>query len=295
MPPGPWVVTAQVPGMVTEVRVVEGQSVAAGDVVAMIDETPSALDEAVATATVGLATAKLQRLQAGFRSEEIAQATAAVALAQARLVQAQAQQERSARLRQEGLSTARDAEAAVADAAVAAASVQAQQAELDLRQRGTRPDEIAIAQAEVAQAHAQLARAQWRRQACRLVAPRAGVVLDRLVQPGEWIALNSNQMPPGAVATIFDPHAVQAWADVNQRDIGRVREGQVVHLTTDAQADRTIAGVVARILPKANLQKNTVQVKIRIPDPPADLRPETSVRVSFLGDQPTQEKTHGQP
>lgn len=294
-PPGPWIVTAQVPGMIAQVRVVEGQVVTAGELLATIDETPAMLDEAVALAAVEVAEAKLQRMQAGFRSEEIAQAEAAVEIAQARLVQTQAQRERSAHLLKEGVGTARETEQSIADTAAAAATVRAQQAELDLRQKGTRAEEIAIARADLAQARAILARAQWHRQACRLVAPRAGVILERLVRPGEWIALDSNQMPPGAVVTLFDPKAVQAWADVNQRDIARLREGQSVHLTTDAFPDREIPGVIARILPKANLQKNTVQVKIRIPDPPVDLRPETSVRVTFLGDPLPKKVTHDQP
>lgn len=294
-PPGPWVVTAQVPGMITQVHVVEGQAVEAGELIATINETPALLDEAVAVAAVGVAEAKLQRLQAGFRSEEIAQAEAAVELAQARLVQTQAQRDRSTHLIKSGVGTIRETEVAIADAAAAAATVRSQQAELELRKKGARAEEIAITQADLAQARAALALAKWHRQACRLLAPRAGVILERLVRPGEWIALNSNQMPPGGVVTLFDPKAVQAWADVNQRDIARVREGQAVHLTTDAYPDREIPGIIARILPKANLQKNTVQVKVRIPDPPADLRPETSVRVTFLVDPSSREVAHDQP
>lgn len=294
-PPGPWIVTAQVPGMIAQMRVVEGQVVTAGELLATIDETPALLDEAVALAAVEVAEAKLQRMQAGFRSEEIAQAEAAVEIAQARLVQTHAQRERNTHLLKGGVGTIRETELSIADAAAAAATVRAQQAELDLRKNGTRAEEIAVARADLAQARAALARAQWHRQACRLVAPRAGVILERLVRPGEWIALNSNQMPPGAVLSLFDPKAVQAWADVNQRDISRVREGQAVHLTTDAYPDREIKGVIARIMPKANLQKNTVQVKIRIPDPPVDLRPETSVRVTFLIDASPREVAHDQP
>ena len=282
IPPGPWLVTAQVPGMVQEIRVSEGQTVATGDVVAILDDRPYALDEAIAAAAVDVASARLQRLIAGFRTEEITQAEAALALAHARMVQAQAQRQRQERQLPEGTTTIREVEAALADAMVAESAVRSEEAELALRQGGTRPEDIAIARAEVAHARGALESAQWRRKACRLMTPRAGVVLNLLVQPGEWIAQDSNQSPPGAVLTIFDPLAVQVWVDVNQRDIGRVVVGQAVRLTTDAHPDRELPGMVASILPQANLQKNTVQVKIRITEPSSDLRPETSVRVSFL-------------
>jgi HlyD family secretion protein len=85
-----------------------------------------------------------------------------------------------------------------------------------------------------------------------------------------------------AIASIFDPQQIQAWVDLNQRDSGTVFTGQDVELTTDADPQRPITGVVKQIMPQANLQKNTVQVKITIPDPPADFRPELSVKVVFL-------------
>lgn len=292
IPPGPWVVSAHVPAMIRDIHVAEGQAVTAGQVVATLDERPFALDEAIAEAALAVATARLQRLEGGFRNEEKEQAEAAVALAQARLLEAQAQRDRHIRLRRDGASTEREVEAAIADADVAAATLRAQQAELALRQSGTRAEDIAIARAEVAQARAGLDRAHWRRQSCQLLAPRAGVVLDVLLRPGSWVAHDPGDTPAAAVLTMFDPQAVQVWADVNQRDIGGVREGQTVRLSTDAHPDRGIDGIVSFILPKANLQKNTVQVKIRIPDPPGDLRPETSVRVDFLTAEPEKEAVH---
>ena len=58
--------------------------------------------------------------------------------------------------------------------------------------------------------------------------------------------------------------------------------GQRVEMTTDAHPQRPVYGTVSRVMPQANLQKNTVQVKIAIPDPPPDFRPELSVKVVFL-------------
>ena len=45
---------------------------------------------------------------------------------------------------------------------------------------------------------------------------------------------------------------------------------------------KSFDGRVERILPTANLQKNTVQVKVQIPTPPEDFRPEMSVQVTFI-------------
>jgi len=141
---------------------------------------------------------------------------------------------------------------------------------------------LGVARAELAGTEAELQRARWKVDQCIITAPVDGVILEVFAQPGEWVSLIGGRERPAALLTLFDPKKVQAWVDVNQRDSGRVSVGQTAALTTDAQPGRPIEGRVVRILPQANLQKNTVQVKIEIPDPPADLRPQTSVKVTFL-------------
>ncbi len=127
----------------------------------------------------------------------------------------------------------------------------------------------------------------WEISQCTLRAPCAGVVLEQYIQPGDWLAPGTDNSRSGAALSLFDPAQIQAWVDINQRDSASIGIGQRVELTTDAYAQRKVAGSVRSIMPAANLQKNTVQVKIAIVDPPPDFRPELSVKVTFLPqDQP---------
>ena len=53
-------------------------------------------------------------------------------------------------------------------------------------------------------------------------------------------------------------------------------------ITTDAYGpDRKYHGFIEQIAPEANRQKATVQVKVRVQDPDADLRPEMNASVAF--------------
>ena len=84
------------------------------------------------------------------------------------------------------------------------------------------------------------------------------------------------------IASIYDPAKLQIWVDVNQRDVARLRLGQPVEVTLDAESGKVFTGEVSRILPRASLSKNTVQAKIILNEATPNFRPDMSVKVTFL-------------
>ncbi len=282
IPPGPVVVSTMIEGRVKSLRAVPGQTITQGDELARLDDVVYRQELDVQQAAVALAKAKLARLEAGFRTEEIAQAKANLDRAQGWLEKAKADEERLKPLAEAGTVAGKTYLTAVAELRAAQADVSARKAELDLRTKGYRKEDIAIARAESEQAEAELRRTQWKLEQCVIKAPISGVVFQQLVQPGDWVSANQRGEHRGALLTLALPSQIQAWVDVNQRDIGSVHVGQDVRLVTDANPERPINCRVERILPTANLQKNTVQVKVQIPKPPADFRPEMSVQVTFI-------------
>lgn len=285
IPPGPLVVSAMVEGRVQSLAAIEGQSVEKGQEVAKLDDALHRRDVEVQESAIALSRAKLARLEAGFRPEEIEQAKAELEKSQAQREQAQLNLDRLRKVLETSAASQKEYEDARYELAAATADVAARKSEYDLRKSGTRKEDISVARAELAAAEADLARAKWKLDACSIRVPVSGVVLEHFAQVGDWLAPGDGRERSAAILSVVDPKRIQAWADVNQRDFGRVSAGQRVLLTTDAQPDRQIPGRVVQILPKANLQKNTVQVKVAIPDPPPDLRPEMSVKVTFLSPQ----------
>jgi multidrug resistance efflux pump len=202
--------------------------------------------------------------------------------ANAALEQASADWQRSQGLFDQGIIPRQQLDADQARIQQAQASVDQAQARLSLLKAGTRGEDISIAEAQLSAAQAELDQVQWEIGQCTIRAPRAGVVLEQFVQPGDWVAPATDNARSAAVLSLFDPRRIQAWVDVNQRDSGSLAVGRPVELSTDAHPERPVAGTVSRIMPQANLQKNTVQVKIAIAEPPADFRPQLSVKVVFL-------------
>lgn len=285
-PPGALVITAMVEGRVASIVVIEGQAVEAGQVLARLDDVLYRQDVDVKETNVALLRAKLVRQEAGFRPEEIAQAKADLERAKARVLQTRAHHQRSERMVASGVVSQSEYDTTLADFRAAEAEVAVRQAEYDLRKSGYRKEDIAISRAELRSAEAELERARWKVGACVIKAPSSGIVLERFAQPGDWlsptVSPSALRERPTAVVSLTDPKAVHAWIDVNQRDIERVSVGQTALLATDAQPGRQISGRVSRILPKANLQKNTARVNVEIPDVPAGFRPEMSVKVTFV-------------
>jgi len=283
IPPGPSVVAARVEGPVITVAVLEGQRVETGELLVRLDDTLHRQELAEAEAAARLAETKLHLARSGFRAEEIDEATAVLRRAEARWQQARVDVQRTERQVAIGGLPERALEAARAEMEALAADVSEARALVALRQAGTRPEAVSVAEAEHAAALARLERARWRVEACEIRAPHAGVVMERFVQPGQWVApMREHGTAHGsALMTIADPRHLQGWVEVNQRDAGRVFEGQSVSLASEALRGQTVRGEVARIMPMANLQRNTIHLKIAIPDPPEGLRPEMSVQVTF--------------
>ena len=111
------------------------------------------------------------------------------------------------------------------------------QAELKTAQLGARTDEIQAAEAEVTAARAQLAQAEWRLDQMSQAAPQAGVVVDTLYRPGEWIAAGA------PVVSLLPPENIKVRFFVPEPRLGAIEIGDEVHISCDACA----AGLTAAI------------------------------------------------
>jgi HlyD family secretion protein len=317
-------------GRVAQRLVSEGERVAQGAVVAVLDSTDLVNEVAMRRAELWAAYANLAELEAGYRPEEVEEAQAAVQKAEALL--------------QELLTGARPQEIAVAEATVARARAdvvrlerdfhrmeelhrreiiptqqldttraaydmavaQFHQAEeqLKLVKAGPRREQIDQARAALAQARARYrlmltgprqeqveqarARVEQAKEAralaevrlgyATLSAPLAGVVLSENVEPGEHIA------PGTPVVTIGNLEDVWLRAYIHETDLGRVKVGQPVRVTTDTYPGKVYAGRISFIASQAEFTPKTVQttqervklvyrIKVDMHNPHMELKP----------------------
>ena len=258
-------VSSRVPGRVESVQVAEGARVAASATVAQISTREIDLALQRTKAERAQAVAGVALLEAGARPEDIrqsqAQLQAAVsekAAAEAELAAARADEARFEQLLRNRAGSQKQYDDAVvrrqtAEARVKAAEdrVQAAAAGRDRLTAGARAEDLAAARARVAAVDAEIARLDHDRAETTVLAPMAGIVASRLVEPGELV-------PAGApIVLLVDLD--HAWANVYVEEplVPGLRIDQAATVVTDA-GDR-LPGRITFIAPRAEFTPRNVQ------------------------------------
>jgi len=144
--------------------------------------------------------------------------------------------------------------------------------------------QAAYTQAQAALARAKIVRdeAQLRLDRMEVRCPTAGVVMKRLASPGSKLLITSDDKHSAQVLTLYDPNRLQVRVDVPLADAGKIGVGQAAQIVVEVLPDKIFAGTVTRVLHEANIQKNTLEVKVAISNPEPQLRPAMLARVKFL-------------
>ncbi len=153
----------------------------------------------------------------------------------------------------------------------------------------------------VADSEAKLQAAEARRRLAHLAVEKAGLELERMVvqspvagrvlelvaRPGTRVAgrgagsTETSTRADSTVVSLYDPKMLQVRADVRLEDVPLVQPGQPVEIET-ASSKEPIEGEVLYATSTANVQKNTLEVKVAIHAPPEAIRPEMLVAATFL-------------
>jgi RND family efflux transporter MFP subunit len=152
------------------------------------------------------------------------------------------------------------------------------------RQHADAEAQVEAAEARVRQARVALDASSLRLERTAVKAPAAGRVLYLQARPGARVMGTSavGGMDATTVVGLYDPARLQVRADVRLEDVPRVRPGQRVRIETPAAPGGPVHGEVLFPTSQADVQKNTLQVKVAIDNPPATLRPDMLVQVTFL-------------
>ena len=162
-------------------------------------------------------------------------------------------------------------------------------AEENLRLRVTERRALATAQSRVALARAAVTQAEVHRDEAALrlsrmtiTAPITGFVQSRLKVPGDKVMMGMDDRMSAHILHLYDPGKLQVRVDVPLADAAHIFVGQRCEVIVDIMPETEFGGVVTRITHEADIQKNTLQVKVAVVDPSPLLRPEMLTRVKFL-------------
>jgi HlyD family secretion protein len=237
-------VAAPVAGRLETLHVARGAQVAAGAPLFQLDTSSEQPARDDAAARLARAEANLANLGKGKRPSEIDSLEAQLAQANAMLELSEVALQRREQLVETRAVSREEVDEARATNDRNQARVAELEAELETARLGARADEIEAAEAEVNAARAQLAQAEWRLDELSQAAPAAGLVVDTLYRPGEWVTAGA------PVVSLLPPENIKVRFFVPQPILGAVRLGDEVRVRCDGCAEDLVA-VVSFISPEA--------------------------------------------
>jgi HlyD family secretion protein len=240
-------VSAKIPGRLAMLNVSEGSRVEKGAIIARLDNADYAA--AVGQAEAGLASAKATLIEAQSDRDQMQRDYVRV---------------RDIHAQNPNLVSPQDVENADSRARQAEARFGAQSARVDA-------------------AAASLRMAQANLENTYIRAPFSGTVLRKEAEVGEVVAPSvGGGLTRGAVVTMADLATLEVEVDVNEAYIARILGGQQARITLDAYPDTAFRGTVRQVVPTADRQRATVQVKVAIVDRDPRILTEMGAKVEFL-------------
>jgi HlyD family secretion protein len=271
-------VSFKVPGRIIELPIEEGQSVAAGALLADLEDADYRQRVRIDEASVHVRKSNLALTLAGTREQEVKAAEQNMLDAKADLQQKKLDYERAQRLYTEDAISAQDRDLADTALKRSQATFQAAEQKYSEAREGSRKEDIAIAQSNLKEAAANLGMSRVNLDYTTLRAPSAGVITVRQAELGEVI------VPGTPVVTLADLDHIWLRAYLAETDLGRVRWGQNAVIMTDTYPGKQYHGRVSFIASDAEFTPKSVQtykervtlvyrIKIDIDNPNHELKP----------------------
>jgi HlyD family secretion protein len=256
---------AQIVGTVVEVPVAQGQAVKAGQPLILLDATEARAGVKQAEVAVAQAEARMRQL----RELQLPVADQALRQAEANFANAQAQYDRNKRLADSGFIGQAALDDVRRNLDVARAQVETARKQVETaRPAGS---DTAMAQAALEQARANLMAARAKLSYTTVGATWDGVLIARDVERGDVVQ-------PGKVLMVLSPTGeTQIVLQIDERNLSRLKEGQRALASADAFPQERFPAELVYINPGVDAQRGTVEVKLRVPQPPAYLKQDMTV------------------
>ncbi|MEX2093179.1 MAG: efflux RND transporter periplasmic adaptor subunit [Pirellulales bacterium] len=259
MPSKVAIIGSAVDGRVIDFPLNEGDRVAQGQPLAQLLTDTIKLEVEAAEAELELRRQALAELENGTRPEELDQAKARMASAEARKNYMKARWDRWQKLYE----TNRAISEEELDEAVSS-GIEAEQAYLeakaayDLAVAGPRKEQIAQARAQVAIQEATVERLKDQLTKHTIISRFDGYVTAEHTEVGQWV----KQGDPVADVSALDEVEIETY--VVEQYVTHIRVGAQVSVEVPAIPGQSFPGIVAEIVPQADVQARTFPVKVRV-------------------------------
>jgi len=254
---------------VARIPVDEGQSVHSGDVLISLDDRDERAAMAQAQAAVEQAEAKLRQM----REVGLPAAEQALVQAEANLRLARQQYQRNQELKDKGFISQSALDDAKRNLDVTESQLKA--ARLQVDSNAPSGSDYLMARTALAQAQAALGAANARLEQTVIHAPANGVLIARNVEAGDVVQ-------PGKELMVLAPAGeTQIVVQIDEKNLAQLKAGQKALASADAYPRERFPAELFYINPGIDALRGSVEVKLRVPDPPPYLRQDMTVSVDI--------------
>jgi HlyD family secretion protein len=268
----------KISGRIVQLDVQEGDRVEKGNVIARLDDEDLRQRLELARATLKSSQARLEKLLAGSRPEEVKEAEARLQQAQFDFENKKIQYERMKTLFDGGVIPRETLDNAETRFKVAKAALEGALEGYKLVKEGPRKEDIEDGRAQVEQARASLRLAETQLGYTVLQSPISGIVLVKSGEIGEVVN------PGTSVLTLADIVHVWLKAYIPETELSRVKWGQEVIVTTDLRPQKEYKGRISFISSQSEFTPKQIQtekervtlvyrIKVDIPNKDHELKP----------------------
>ncbi len=120
----------------------------------------------------------------------------------------------------------------------------------------------------------------------KVLAPSSGTIIEKKVEVGEMVESSESYSGGSVIVKVADLSKMIIVSEVNEIDIGKIKEGGEVDISVDAYPDMEYFGKIVHIAPMAKIGQNNIRifdVKISIANLDKKLRPGMSANVTIKG------------
>ncbi|MEF3698203.1 efflux RND transporter periplasmic adaptor subunit [Desulfolutivibrio sp.] len=271
---------ARATGTIEDMRVKVGDTVRAGQVIALVDSREDRSRQNEATARLARAEAERKQVVEVY-PKRIAEAEAELALSQAKHDYAATNLTRQQKLFAQELVSRDVLDQARRDALVAKNELAAREVTLSRTKTEFEKERIK-AERSKEEAEAALVTAETKLTYSRVISPIDGVVSVVTVQQGETVVAG---LQVANLITVLDPTRLEMWIYVDETDVGQVAPGMRVEFRVDSMPGELFTGAVDQIYPSPEIRDNIVyyQALVRLdPVQSRKLRPEMTTHCQIV-------------
>lgn len=259
-------IAARITAPIRALRVRKGDSVAAGQLLAQLENRDLLAQREEAVAAVADAQANLEKISAGTLPADVERARGQVATTEAALAQAQKIYARRQQLFKEGAIPSRDLLVSQTELAQAKTNYEVARRSLELLESQSREKDIRIAQSRLEQAKARLALINTQLQFTELRSPFSGTITEQFLYPGDMAK------PDAPVFTVVDLSITVARAQVPESDAASIHTKQPCGFIPVDSKEAQYDGRVSMVNKAVDPARRTVEVWCEIPQPKGGLR-----------------------